>query len=372
MILYTKKNILTGTAIFVSAVASAQEAAAVAAPVVANTSPDNTLVYLLIGACLVLLGAVLLLGNLLLTLTQMVIKKRALKGAAVLLLLFLSSSLFAQDAGAVKVAESAFKLPISMSLLLGSIVFITELAVVIWMLLKLRSLLGELSDAKLEAKKLSVQLPKIFDNLNASVAVEKEADIMLDHNYDGIRELDNELPPWWVYSFYLSIIWAALYLGYYFLGGGPSSLDEYHAEVEQAKIEVDAFNKLNALNVDESNVKLADAAGILEGKEIYKTNCVACHGGLGEGGVGPNLTDNYWLHGNSLNEVFKTVKYGWPAKGMKSWQSDLSAVQIKNVVGYIHTLSGTNPPNGKEPQGDLVGSVSTDSTAVAVVDSVKK
>jgi len=370
-----KKNILIVIAAFTSLVASAQDVVSVTVPVTPTFSPNNTMVYLLFGACLVLLFAVLILGNLLLALTKMVIKKRSVKTVAILFLLFFTSSLFAQDAPVAKVAESTFKLPISLNLLFGVVVFATELLVIIWMLMKIRSLLSELSDEPKVEKKRRVQLPQLFDNLNASVAMEREADIMLDHNYDGIRELDNELPPWWVYSFYLSIIWSVLYLGYYFLGSGPSSIDEYNTEVEIAKIEVEAYNKKNASNVDENNIKLADATGVLEGKDIFKNNCAACHGNVGEGGVGPNLIDNYWIHGGSLNEVFKTVKYGWPAKGMKSWETDLSAVQIRNVVGYIHSLNGTNPPNPKSPQGDLLkieGAAKTDSTTVAVIDSIKK
>jgi len=248
---------------------------------------------------------------------------------------------------------------------------------VILLLLAIRRLIVELSPEKETVKKpFALQLPHIFDNINASVAIEKEQDILLDHNYDGIRELDNALPPWWKYSFYISIVWAACYLVYFYFGGGPSSLDEYKAEVQQAKIDVDAYNKKNALNVDESNVKYADAAGITEGQEIFKTNCTPCHGNAGEGNqVGPNLTDDYWLHGGTANDLFKTVKYGWPAKGMKSWETDLSAVQIKNVISYIHSIHGTNPANAKAPQGDLfteAGIAKTDSTVVAATDTTKK
>ena len=139
----------------------------------------------------------------------------------------------------------------------------------------------------------------------------------------------------------------------------------------EAKAEVDAYMKKSANNVDESNIKLADASGIKEGLAIYTSNCAACHGNNGEGGVGPNMTDAYWIHGGDIASVFKSVKYGWPAKGMKSWQTDLSPVQMKNVASYILSLNGTNPANAKAAEGELYQAVvATDSsTAKVVVDS---
>lgn len=380
MIKPSLKNILTGTALFMAAVAGAQETtAAAAAPVAAApAAPDNTVLYLLVAACATLLLAILLLSNVFIKLTGMVFDKRAGKAAAVVLLLLGANTLFAQDT-----AAKPYQLPIRLDLLVGIIVMVLELIVVLFMLKRISDMLTELSGEKKEEKSFSVQLPHIFDNINASVSIEKEHDILLDHNYDGIRELDNALPPWWKYSFYISIVWAFFYIGYYYFGGGPSSTDEYNTEVQLAKIEVEEFNRKNANNVDENNVKLADAAGILDGQELFKNNCAACHGNSGEGNVGPNLTDSYWLHGGGLNEVFKSVKYGWPAKGMKSWQSDLSPSQIKNVVSYIHSIHGTNPANAKAPQGDLYveggaataatdSTKATDSTAVAAVDTTKK
>src|SRR6478735_8271351 len=105
--------------------------------------------------------------------------------------------------------------------------------------------------------------------------------------------------------------------------------------------------------VDENSVKLLTAKDKLQsGEAIYQKNCVACHGKLGEGGVGPNLTDAYWLHGGDIQSVFKTIKYGVPSKGMIPWQTQLSPAQIQEVASYINTFKGTNPPNGKAPQGE--------------------
>lgn len=374
------KNILTGTALLVATVAGAQETTAAAAPVAAApASPDNTVLYLLVTACAILLVAILLLSNVFIKLTGMAFDKRAGKTLGVLLLLLGANTLFAQDT-----AAKPYQLPIRLDLLVGTIVMVLELIVVLFMLKRISSLLAEISGETKEEKTFSVQLPRIFDNINASVAIEKEHDILLDHNYDGIRELDNALPPWWKYSFYISIVWAFFYIGYYYFGGGPSSTDEYNAEVQLAKIEVEEYNRKNANNVDENNVKLADAAGIAEGREIFTANCKACHGDNAEGNtVGPNLTDSYWLHGGSINDIFKSVKYGWSAKGMKSWQNDLSPSQMRNVVSYIRSVHGTNPANAKPPQGDLYvegGAATaatdstkvTDSTAVAAIDTAKK
>ncbi|MCS6928636.1 MAG: c-type cytochrome [Saprospiraceae bacterium] len=187
------------------------------------------------------------------------------------------------------------------------------------------------------------------------VPIEREAEILFHHNYDGIRELDNRLPPWWVNLFIITIIWSALYMFYYHWGGGgPSSLDEYNEEMERAKKEIAVAMAGAANAVDENNVKaLTESSALAEGELIFKNSCAACHGQLGEGGVGPNLTDDYWLHGGGIKNVFKVIKYGVPEKGMIAWQSQLTPADIQKVASYILTLRGTNPPNGKEPQGVL-------------------
>ena len=197
----------------------------------------------------------------------------------------------------------------------------------------------------------------------------------MDHDYDGIKELDNDLPPWWKYGFYLTIVVAFLYMIHYHISGtGDLQAVEYNKEMAKAKAEIAEYMKTAANNVDENTVKLLDnPADIENGKQVYTANCAACHGKLGEGGVGPNFADEYWIHGGSVQDIFKTIKYGFADKGMKSWKEDLSPMQIAQVTSYIRTLKGTNPPNGKAPQGDLYtesGVVASDSTAV-VNDSLK-
>jgi len=216
---------------------------------------------------------------------------------------------------------------------------------------------------------------KIMMSLTDAVAVEEEDSIMLDHDYDGIKELDNNLPPWWKYGFYLTIVVAIVYLiNYHVIGTGDLQTKEYENEIAQAKLEVDEFMKTSANNVDENTVKLlTEASDIATGKDLYIANCVACHGQLGEGSVGPNLTDDYWLHGGSIQDLFKTLKYGWVEKGMKAWKEDLSPMQMAQISSFIKTLKGTNPPNPKAPQGDLYvegGAAPVSDSAAVVGDSL--
>lgn len=187
------------------------------------------------------------------------------------------------------------------------------------------------------------------------VPPEREGDITLAHDYDGIRELDNHLPPWWVNMFVLTCLWALGYMWYYHWGGnGPNQDLEYKNEVETARKEIAIALAGKANAVDESSVAaLTDAGALTEGELIYKNVCAACHGPQGEGSVGPNLSDEYWLHGGGIKNVFKTIKYGVPDKGMIAWSSQLKPADMQKVASYILTLKGTNPPNPKAPQGEI-------------------
>lgn len=201
-----------------------------------------------------------------------------------------------------------------------------------------------------------------------AVPVEREQEVLLEHGFDGIRELDNSLPPWWLNMFYITIIWAVGYMIYYHWGGnGPSSGQEYEMEMEQAKKEVAMAIAGKSEQVDENTVAaLTDGGAIGEGELIYKANCAACHGQAGEGTVGPNLTDDHWIHGGGIKNVFKTIKHGVPEKGMIAWSATLSSSNIQKVASYILTLHGTNPPNAKAPQGEIwkeEGAAAPDSTA---------
>lgn len=233
--------------------------------------------------------------------------------------------------------------------------------------------LGRLSGLNNSENQKGFSFKTWFNNLNRrvltkAVAVEKEEDILLDHDYDGIRELDNSLPPWWKYGFYVTILVGILYLlRFHVFHTGPTPEEEYNAEMKIAAAQIEDYRKKSNDMVDEKTVTMGDAASIERGHKIFSSNCFACHGAKGEGGVGPNLTDDYWLHGGTINEVFHTIKYGVPEKGMQSWDKTYSPSQIKDLASFVKSLHGTNPPNAKAPQGDLVAE-----TATAKKDSASK
>jgi cytochrome c oxidase cbb3-type subunit 3 len=190
---------------------------------------------------------------------------------------------------------------------------------------------------------------KIFTR---AVPVEQEADIMLDHDYDGIRELDNALPPWWKWGFYITIVVAVIYFfNYQVLGTGKSQEQEYAAEMAEGKLQEEQYKARTKDLVDENNVTMSDADGIAAGKALYMQSCVACHAADGGGGIGPNLTDVNWIHGGSMNDIYKTIKLGYPEKGMQSWQTVYSPMQMKHLSSFVHSLRGSKPANPKEPQG---------------------
>jgi cytochrome c oxidase cbb3-type subunit 3 len=192
------------------------------------------------------------------------------------------------------------------------------------------------------------------DILTQAVPVEKEADIMLDHNYDGIKELDNNLPPWWVWGFYATIIFAFVYLAHYHLfRTGPLQTEEYNIAMQVAADQAKEREAKMADFVSAETITALNTPDALgAGKGIYEKNCVACHGTGGEGTVGPNLTDDFWIHGGGIKNIFLLITNGFASKGMISWKSQLTPKQIQQVSSYILTMAGTNPANGKEPQGE--------------------
>lgn len=213
---------------------------------------------------------------------------------------------------------------------------------------------------------------RMYKRWTQVVPVEKEQDILFDHEFDGIRELDNRLPPWWVALFVITVIFAGVYMIYYHVSGaGPSSTEEYAMEVKQAEEAVQAFLAKQANKVDETTVvALTDPQDISLGKTIWDANCVACHGAGGEGGVGPNMADEYWIHGGTIKDIFRTIKYGVPEKGMIAWQTQLRPSDMQRVASFILTLQGTNPPNPKAPEGEKMdpnANVEQDSTTAEAI-----
>ncbi|WP_248282168.1 cbb3-type cytochrome c oxidase N-terminal domain-containing protein [Mucilaginibacter robiniae] len=194
---------------------------------------------------------------------------------------------------------------------------------------------------------------EVFNKLLSLKPLSEEKSILIEHDYDGIQELDNPTPAWFMYLFYATIVFAVAYLfTYHVLGIGQLQYDEYKTEMAVAAKEKAVYLAKAANRVDENTVKVStEPAMLASGQAIFKQNCVPCHGDHGQGVVGPNLTDDYWLHGGKINDVFKTIKYGITTKGMPTWEKQLSPGQIADVANYIKSLHGTNPAGAKEPQG---------------------
>ncbi len=171
-----------------------------------------------------------------------------------------------------------------------------------------------------------------------------------EHNYDGIEELDNPPPSWIMFIFYLTIGISILYGAYYFwIGIGPDQHEEYQRSVQQAQLKYQTGKSAEALAL------LTDEASLSEGKAIYADmNCATCHGNEGEGNaIGPNLIDNYWIHGCSFDDVFNIIKNGEPLKGMTPFKGQLSDERIQKVASYVLlAMKEYTPDNPKEPQGE--------------------
>jgi cytochrome c oxidase cbb3-type subunit 3 len=184
-----------------------------------------------------------------------------------------------------------------------------------------------------------------------------DKDTMINEPHDGIYELDNPPPPWFMFLFYGCVVFAIIYMVRFSITKDmPRQEDEYIAEIEEANIAKEARLALEGDLIDESNVVLATAAeDIAAGEALYvKKACAACHGEKLEGkaGLGPNLTDEYWKHGGGVKEVFTTLKYGVLEKGMRAWDGELSPKKMQQVASYVLSMQGTNPPNAKAPEGD--------------------
>ncbi|MBP6586780.1 MAG: c-type cytochrome, partial [Flavobacterium sp.] len=210
-----------------------------------------------------------------------------------------------------------------------------------------------------------------------SVPIEKEGELLLEHDYDGIKELDNNLPPWWVYLFYACIIFAVVYLVRFEIMGADNQEMELKKEIAQAQIEIAEYKKTAPDLMDEKTVTLlTDAEGLAAGKAIFTTNCVACHRADAGGQIGPNLTDDQWILGGGIKNVFHTlVNGGRDGKGMISWKGTLKPTEMQQVASYVLSLKGSNPKDPKAPEGEIwvdenapkteaAAATTTDTTAV--------
>ena len=219
-----------------------------------------------------------------------------------------------------------------------------------------------------EEEEVLVKQPSAFAKFRRAITkttpVETEHELLLNHDYDGIKELDSQIPPWFLWLFYITIFFSIVYmLDYHVFNSSPLQDAEYQLQVKQAEVERAELMNSGAMLNEESVTLLTDQAAIDNGKQIFATNCVACHAADGGGLVGPNLTDDYWIHGGGVKNIFKTIKYGVTAKGMIAWQTQLNPKQMQDVASFIITLHGTTPVTPKQPEGTVWKE--SDSTAVA-------
>ncbi len=211
-------------------------------------------------------------------------------------------------------------------------------------------------DAKRTApSKLGLWINNTYKKLLDSKPVESEGEIILDHNYDGIKELDNNLPPWWLYGFYATIIFAFVYMLRYHVFNADDQFAEYDIEYAEANKAIEEYKKTAKNLVDVNTVEvLTETADLNAGKKIFETNCVACHMADGGGGIGPNLTDKHWILGGGIKNVFNTISEGGrDGKGMVSWKANLKPIEMAQVASYVLQFQGTTPANPKEAEGDI-------------------
>jgi cytochrome c oxidase cbb3-type subunit 3 len=194
----------------------------------------------------------------------------------------------------------------------------------------------------------------LMKKLTKSEPVENES-LLLDHDYDGIRELDNKLPPWWLYLFYGCILFGAVYLVRYEIMDGDDQEAELRKEIAQSKTDIAKYMLTAPDRMDENKVTLlTDAPSLDKGKTIFTTNCAACHRADGGGQIGPNLTDDHWVFGGSIKNLFHTITNGGrDGKGMVAWKASLKPTEIQQVASYILSLQGTNPKEAKAPEGEI-------------------
>lgn len=229
-----------------------------------------------------------------------------------------------------------------------------------------------------EAQSISFTESAWFQNwmqkLTKSKEIEEEKDVLLDHDYDGIKELDNVLPPWWVYLFYATIFFSVVYLIRFHIVKEYDQDSEFATEMAIAQAEVAKYKTTvpDVTNVD-NVVLITDAADLAKGKALYESSCAACHRADGGGGIGPNLTDDHWILGGGIKNVFNTIMEGGrEGKGMVPWKATIKPADIQKIASYVLSLRGTNPAGAKAAEGDLwVEEITSAETTEAVKDTVQ-
>ena len=350
-----------------------QSAYAAGAPIPSEMS--NPLAQLLVGIIVALLLVIVLLAYLVMGAAELYLDRykefrQSSSGQAPTRLLLFAFVLVAAPAMAQSDSSAAAVVPALSDTSLYTLiaVILVELGVIFYLLINLRSLLSKEKEV-VKARKPSFSFAAWWDQFNRFRPVQEEANIDLGHDYDGIRELDNRLPPWWLYGFYACIVFAAMYLYRYHVSHtGALSAEEYQIAVTIAAEEKEAYLAKAANKVDENTVVYQTSSDYLAGgQKIFIATCAACHLADGGGSVGPNLTDDFFIHGNGIKDIFKTIKYGYAEKGMKSWKDDYTPAQMAQLASYVKSLHGTKPAKPKEPQGVLLennASTAADSTKV--------
>ena len=345
---------------------------------VVNEGPSkvvsNPLFIILLVTALVLMGIIISLSSTIKNIAETgkeKMQKKDSNGANLLILLafIFPAQIFAQNTGPVTdklIPPMQIGGLDSWIFVVMMVLIIVELIIIFGLIRSVQQLLigfGFQKDPELAEVKPWINWKWLDRKLTNAIPLELEATVMTDHEYDGIRELDNNLPPWWKYGFYFTILFGFVYIyNFHIAHSSPLQLQEYTAELAEADSIKKEQLKNAAASIDETNViALVDPTSLSSAKSIFSGNCANCHGQNGEGGVGPNMTDDYWIHGGGIQNIFKTIKYGVPAKGMIAWQTQLNPEAIQKVASYILTLQGTNPANGKAAQGTIW----TDVTAAA-------
>jgi cytochrome c oxidase cbb3-type subunit 3 len=358
-----KKTIGTAFLLFISSSIFSQNA-----PALSSVSAEsyNMVEILLVVIAFILLFVIGGMGQILVALSRQLSDKtrEAQKGKVLSVLIILSllcENLFSQTVVAnesTKVVTNYGGISANSFYVLVSVI-ILEIFTLLFLFFSIKRIFAELipenSSVLVKKSKLVALWVKLDKKIfTKGIPIEHEVDALLEHNYDGIRELDNALPPWWKYGFIITIGFAFLYLlNFHVLGNGKNPVEEYAVEMANAKMAKELYESNNKDKIDEANVPMAEADGIKRGKEHFLANCIACHGSKGEGGAGPNLTDNYWLHKGSLNDIYYSLKVGFSDKGMQSWALKFNPKEMSEIASFVKTLQGTNPPGAKASQGDL-------------------
>lgn len=335
------------TMVLTGAMASAQEAIQVERPVYEELGVSPTVLFAIMLTFTIFL-IIILVGVSKSTANVIRFKfDKVKKGAGLIALLLVSTQAFSQE---VAEENSEYLMNFPDSAFWAFMIFDVILVMLILYFV------GQMKGALVEYK--GAEKPVTFfsrwnKQLTNAVPIEDEDTIMLDHDYDGIQELDNDLPPWWKYGFYITIVWAFIYIPYYHVFNQDKlQYGEYAAEMEEGEKEVAAYKAAHPELVNEDNVELlTDASALSEGKQIFLDNCKACHREDGGGQIGPNLTDNMWIYEGDIKGVFHTVSEG-AQNGMIAWKNQLSPDKIQKVASYVLSLEPATA--GKEAQGENV------------------